>query len=105
MIHITVNAKDLDIKVTGHAGSGEVGHDIVCASVSILIYTLAQCLNDKKVFLKKLPRATLKDGYSHIRCFPQDEFADCITTLYWMTVNGLRLIEERYPEFVKIHMV
>jgi uncharacterized protein len=37
MIKVTYN--DNQIKVTGHANFADYGHDIVCASVSSIIYT------------------------------------------------------------------
>ena len=41
MIKVVYNREHNRVAVEGHAQSGEVGHDLVCASASILIYTLA----------------------------------------------------------------
>ena len=41
--------RDLNrVTVEGHAQSGEVGHDLVCASASILVYTLAAFVENMK---------------------------------------------------------
>lgn len=33
-----------EIKISGHAGYAEIGKDIVCAGVSVLVYTLEKAL-------------------------------------------------------------
>lgn len=105
MIDITVNASEYDVKVTGHAGSGDFGHDLVCASVSILMYTLAQCISDKKDYLVKSPKLKLIDGDGHIRCKPKERYQPCFDAMYWQTCNGLKMLSDNYSRFVKLHVI
>lgn len=50
------------MQITGHAGSGEYGFDIICASVSVLAFNF---VNSVEVMTKKVPRLDLADegGY------------------------------------------
>ena len=56
--------RDLNrVSIEGHAQSGEVGHDLVCASVSTLAYTLAAfVLNMKDAKQVYNPKVELNDG-------------------------------------------
>lgn len=67
------------LTVDGHACYGAKGEDIVCAAVSILVFTAAQ-------------DGTLegKPGHAIVRS-DSVEFA----------VTGLRLLEEQYPDFIR----
>ena len=56
--------RDLNrVSVTGHAQSGEAGHDLVCASASILVYTLASFVTNMKEARQSYnPKIELKEG-------------------------------------------
>lgn len=43
---IEVYIRPTEIRVTGHAGAGPPGHDIVCAAVSTLVATLNNALEE-----------------------------------------------------------
>ena len=57
------------ITVTGHAGSAPHGHDLVCAGVSTLVYTLA-------FHVQKLERAGLCAN-AQVRLLPGDAEVAC----------------------------
>ena len=48
MIRAVYDRKDNKITVEGHAYSGEPGHDLICASASMLIYTIAVAVENMK---------------------------------------------------------
>ena len=50
MIVVTACPEECFVQVTGHAGSGPKGQDLVCAGVSALVLTLAA----RKMKMKKL---------------------------------------------------
>ena len=52
----------ITLSIKGHAGAAEEGHDIVCSSVSILAYTLAQYVSNcfEKGYIKCI--MLLEDG-------------------------------------------
>lgn len=42
MIKVTYNYEKNELTITGHAYSGKAGHDLICAGVSTLFYTLVK---------------------------------------------------------------
>ena len=80
------------LTVSGHAGAGEYGHDLVCAAVSALVLTLCECVkkseNEKKVIVR--------GGSAEIFCEGMEKTFDVICT-------GLKTIEEMHPENVKVY--
>lgn len=46
MINVKYNPAEYSLEVTGHAGTGPQGHDIICAAASMLTYTLAAMLTE-----------------------------------------------------------
>ena len=76
--------RDLNrVSVTGHAQSGEVGHDLVCASASILVYTLASFVeNMKDAGQVYNPTAELKNGDALISCSPPNKFKRSVTLVF-----------------------
>jgi uncharacterized protein YsxB (DUF464 family) len=81
MIRITITHNS--IMSEGHANYDEPGKDIVCAAVSALMQTL------------ELRGTTVKDkGYMLVHT-EEKESLNLIS-------EGLRLIEEAYPEYVEV---
>lgn len=85
VINYEIDDTSFRIKAEGHAGFNEVGKDIVCAGISMLLQTLiahTECF------------AHVKDGY--IYCMgDKPEHAEFVIT-------GLKLLESNYEEFVKV---
>lgn len=85
------------LEAKGHAGYAVRGDDIVCASVSALFYTLANFLDQK--------------GADDLTADDEDDFLieckglyhdEVVHTAFQMTVFGLMLIEEQYPDNVQV---
>ena len=73
----------------GHAGAGEKGRDIVCAALSILMYTL----------IASVPGAEVKmgDGWCHIEGGAEPGPYGIIST-------GVRLLAQQYPRHVRMEV-
>ncbi len=84
MIEINVSSERLEIK--GHAGYKEIGHDIVCAAVSILAYTFIE-VNDVDIIEYTVDAIILE--------YDKDTDISFIKT-------GFELIEKEYPDNVRI---
>jgi uncharacterized protein YsxB (DUF464 family) len=85
----------LSLRLEGHAGYAEVGKDIVCASASILAYTLAYIVQQE-------------DETADIRLDSGDTVIECvetptIRTAFEHTLIGLGLLEQNYPQYVKLN--
>lgn len=97
----------VSLHVKGHAGSNAPGHDIVCASASILAYTLAQNIkmSEERGHLKFSPKMKLNDGNSIITCRAKDEdaYAELIHT-FLVIQTGYVLLAHNYPQYVAVEM-
>ena len=106
----TADKESLYIRMTvkGHAGQAEHGHDIVCASASILTYTVAQIVRamDKHGDLKGKPVIDLEEGDAMIscRCRNPEDFGELVHTFFVAEV-GYLLLAENYPQYVKVKSV
>ena len=92
--------RDLNrVEVQGHAKSGEAGHDLVCASASILVYTLASFVeNMKKARQSYNPKVELKDGDAVISCEPPNRYKGAVTLVFDSICGGFELLSKDYPE-------
>lgn len=109
---ITVNLtqddekKTLSLRLEGHAGQAEVGQDIVCASATILAYTVAQIvkvMEDHKELTRK-PTIKLKKGDIEItcRCKTDISYAEALHT-YFVAQVGYSLLAHNYPQYVALN--
>lgn len=105
MINITFNPSTFTLDITGHAGHGEKGEDIVCSAISTLFYTLAQSLLDTKDMLKEDIDFSDEDGNGHLSCKPKEEFEANVSLIYWVVLNGFDLVAENYKENVKLSVL
>lgn len=87
--------KAFDLFVKGHADFAEKGKDIVCAAVSILVQTLADCLDEMSSYYD-VDRGD--DGMiTHIGAAGKNA-----AILGETTLHGLQLVANAYPDFVSI---
>ena len=100
MINITFNPKTMELSVSGHAGHGKKGKDIVCSAVSILFYTLGEALWQSASMLYEEPLVKEEDGDGYIVCHPKEEYEGNIARTYWTVLVGFQMIAEQYPKNV-----
>ncbi len=97
----------VSLHVKGHAGAAPIGQDTVCASATILAYTVAQNVKmaESRGMLKYSPTIKLRDGNSIISCRAKDD--DAYTELlhtYFVIQTGYQLLAHNYPQFVTVEM-
>ena len=85
------------LKAEGHAGYATKGDDIVCASVSTIFYTLAYYL--EQIGAEDLVGSDEDDFIIECKALFQDE---AVHTAFRMSVFGLSLIAEQYPDNVSV---
>lgn len=106
MVKIKFNPKNMELCVEGHANYDAKGRDIVCASISILFYTLAFSLKKgEKMLVKDSLKSEVGDGYSLVSCKPKGKYIQNIESIYWVCLNGLELLAEDYPEYVSLEVI
>ena len=96
-VTFTERGKKLSLRVEGHAGYAEHGKDIVCASASILAYTLAS-------FVSGVENSTvdLTSGDTTIECETSDE---TVVNAYLHTKRGYELLAFNYPQYVRLDVL
>lgn len=97
--------KMLTFKEKGHAGMASVGNDIVCASASMLAYTLAQNVRYEESAgnLKYRPTVKLNKGNANIavRAKTDDDYIR-LCHLFCVIQTGYQLLAHNYPQFVDV---
>ena len=100
------NSGVITLKVTGHAGAAEKGKDIICASASILAYTVAQIAKYMHSLgqLKKKPTIKLESGNATIVVKPRDKFYGEAMQSFFVAQVGYSLLAHNYPDYVGLTM-
>ena len=109
MIKVNFSKKGdrLTCEVTGHAGFDDIGKDLVCASASMLAYTLAQAVMDmgKVGYLSEPPYINIDKGEGKIVCRAngEDNFSIALHT-FLVIETGYKLLAHNYPQYIKLSM-
>ncbi|WOO89919.1 ribosomal-processing cysteine protease Prp [Mollicutes bacterium LVI A0078] len=99
MIHVHVNRNVTDkVEVTGHAEYSEIGSDIVCSAVSMIMFTIANKLDAMEKFIT-IEIDEEDGGYMQIEVVKSD---DETKLLMDTLILGLEMIEEQYNEYIDI---
>ena len=87
------------VSIQGHAKSGEAGHDLVCASASILAYTLAAYVQNLVAAEQvKYFSTELSDGLGVISCNAPKRYKAVITHAFDAICGGFELLTHDYPD-------
>lgn len=101
MIDVVYHRKYHRLTVEGHACSGEHGHDLVCASASILAYTLAASVANMSAAKQiREPQIELKEGSGQIACKAVRRFEAPVTLIFDTLCAGYELLANNYPEYI-----
>ena len=106
MLKVTFEQKNnnLILKLEGHAGQADIGQDIVCASASILAYTVAQFVKEAEARgdLKSQPEVKLEKGDAFISCEPADDILYGMQDCYLFAELGYNILAHNYPQYVEL---
>lgn len=99
MIKVTYHREVNRVSIEGHALSGEVGHDLVCAAASILTYTLAEFVkNMKEAGQTEFPAIDLAEGHALIACNAPSRYKNSVTLAFDTVCAGFELLAQHYPD-------
>lgn len=87
------NETQFVLEVEGHTGYGNVGSDILCSAVSVLVQTLIAVVED----VADDSKVEIHDGYALV-CAKGEQAVDA----YRYAMTGLNLLQINYPRFIKI---
>lgn len=106
MVKVTFATNDdsYKVKVRGHANYGAHGTDIVCASVSILAYTLAEAVKKLNTsgYLSHPPFIEVAEGRITVECCPLPNESKRVEIVFNTIKMGYRLLADNYPENVNL---
>ena len=94
----------IHMTLKGHAQAAPKGEDLVCASATMLAYTVAQAVQfmHEQGKLKKKPKISLKEGNATIIATPtEDGYAEALHT-FWVAQCGIHVLQHNYPQHVKL---
>ena len=98
-VTFTGSPKKLSLRLEGHAEYAEHGKDIVCASASILAYTLATIIETFGIE----SNIKLESGDTTIECVCNDHpMMDVIRDSFNFAIEGYALLEQTYPQYVRL---
>ena len=101
MIQATYYRSYNRLTVTGHARSAEPGKDLVCASASILAYTLAaNVANMADNGQVRQPVIKTDKGDAEISCNPRHNLKASVTLVFDTVCVGFELLAHDYPEYI-----
>lgn len=94
-IYEVKNNRYISLKVSGHAGSAEYGKDLICASVSSIMFGLMNALDATKENVDIEQYDNLISITNH---------SDSVKVNYYMelVMTQLKTIEESYGDFIRV---
>ena len=99
MIQAVYYRKYNRLTLEGHARSGEPGHDLVCASASMLAYTLAANVANMADHGQVRAHVTeLNPGSAEVSCNPASRYKQTVTLVFDTVCVGFELLAHSYPE-------
>ena len=106
MIHVTYHRKHNRVTVTGHAYSGASGHDLVCASASALVLTLASNVASLVTQGSAGQHVVqVKEGDAEISCVPSHKMRAVVTLIFDTVCAGFELLQTLYPENIEYQVL
>lgn len=108
MVKISLWCEDdgsIHMKVKGHANMAPYGEDLICASASMLVYTVAQAVTFmyEQGHLEEKPKIKIRHGKSSIVTKPKEEYRAAVMHTYWTAQCGAHLLAKNYPEAVSLN--
>ena len=104
MVNITMTYSNntLSLEVEGHAGQAKKGQDTVCASVSMLTYTIAQYIKwmYENHQLKRNPLIELDEGNAQIVARPKADYMVEGLHAFFVASVGFDLLSRNFSENV-----
>lgn len=95
----------IHMKVKGHANTAPKGEDLVCASATMLVYTVAQAMTfmHEQGQLEEKPHIKIREGKAVVVVKPKEDFyAEALHT-FWVAQCGAHLLKSNYPEAVSLN--
>lgn len=108
MITVTYRPGKREIKIKGHAGAGDKGHDVICAAASMMFYNLCQMMlaayDNDKAFAAPVKMQD-EPGNARLQVTPATGYETWIDHDFLYALTGFHLLAERHPEYVTLKVL
>lgn len=103
-VEFRTDGKNIRFSAKGHAGAGPKGFDLICASASMLAYTLAGVMRKmyEESSLHRKADILLEEGNSHIEARPIAERYDECMHAFFVIQTGFEMLSTSYPKHVEL---
>ena len=93
------------MKVQGHANAAPYGEDLICASASMLVYTVAQAMTfyHEQGYLKEKPKIKIRSGKAKVYAVPKEDYYAETLHSFWVAQCGAHVLAKNYPEYVSMN--
>ena len=94
----------IHMKVKGHADTAPKGADLVCASATMLVYTVAQAMMFMydQGQLEEKPRISIKEGKAIVVAKPKEDYLAEVLHTFWVAQCGIHVLCHNYPQAVSM---
>ena len=95
----------IHMKVKGHAGTAPKGADLVCASATMLVYTVAQAMMFmyEQGQLEEKPHIKIREGKAIVVAKPKEDYYAEVLHTFWVAQCGAHTLASNYPEAVSLN--
>lgn len=103
MIQVVYHRNFHRVSIDGHANSGEPGHDLVCAAVSALAYTLGVAVvNMNAAYRREIrePKTEFSPGKALISCVPVNRYKSTVTLIFDTICAGFEYLAQNNPDYI-----
>ena len=95
----------IHMKVKGHASTAPKGEDLICASATMLVYTVAQAMTfmHEQGQLEEKPKIKIREGKAVIIARPKEDYKAEVLHTFWVAQCGAHVLACNYPKFVSLN--
>ena len=95
----------IHMKVKGHADTAPKGADLVCASATMLVYTVGQAMMFmyEQGQLEEKPHIKISEGKAIVVARPKEDFLAETLHTFWVAQCGAHTLACNYPEAVSLN--
>lgn len=95
----------IHMKVQGHSNTAPRGEDLVCASATMLVYTVAQAMTFmyEQGQLECKPKVKIREGKAVIVAKPKEDYLAEVLHTFWVAQCGAHVLACNYPDFVSLN--
>ena len=95
----------IHMKVKGHAETAPNGADLVCASATMLVYTVAQAMTFmyEQGQLQKKPHIKIREGKAVVSATPKEDYFAEVLHTFWVAQCGAHFLACNSPEAVSLN--